>query len=221
MENDCQSPKESCAKSSQHCVATGLASYPGSRWAWKERAHCLRMRLISQKSWEIVNYSVISVHPWRHNVSSCNNGIGRTFPLKFEIPQVSKKSCKKGVLLHDFLDTPAWHFLYLRALATYSFHLNFLDNLHPDFHAWRMSSPNEEDLVYCAPWYQRGHGGVAILWRKNLYTCRSSNSLLVTAAWVSPLTIVPSYFQCISPPGQDAPIHSRNHLTLSRWSRRN
>ena len=32
-----------------------------------------------------------------------------------------------------------------------------------------MSSPNEEDLVYCAPRYQRGHGGVAILWRKNLY----------------------------------------------------
>ena len=63
-----QSPKESCVKSSQHCVATGLASYPGSRWAWKERAHCLHMRTISQKSWEIVNYCVISVQPWRHNV---------------------------------------------------------------------------------------------------------------------------------------------------------
>ena len=30
--------------------------------------HCLRMSLISQKSWEIRNYCVISVKPWPHNV---------------------------------------------------------------------------------------------------------------------------------------------------------
>jgi len=49
-----------------------------------------------------------------------------------------------------------------------SFDLYFLDTLHPDFHAWGMSSPNEEDSVYCAPRYRRGHGGAAILWRKNV-----------------------------------------------------
>ena len=51
-------------------VGMTLASYPGSRWAGKGEPgiHCLRMRLISQKSWEIGNYCVISVKPWRHNV---------------------------------------------------------------------------------------------------------------------------------------------------------
>ena len=37
-----------------------IASYPGSRWAGEREPgiHCLRMRLISQKSWEIGNYRV-------------------------------------------------------------------------------------------------------------------------------------------------------------------
>ena len=55
--------------------------------------------------------------------------------------------------LYDFLGTldiccSSDHWLH-------SFDLNFLDNLHPEFHAWGMSFPNEEDSVYCAPQYQR------------------------------------------------------------------
>ena len=42
-----------------------IASYPGSRWTGKERAWypLFAHALNSQKSWEIVNYHVISVQP--------------------------------------------------------------------------------------------------------------------------------------------------------------
>ena len=39
----------------------------GGRGKREPGIHCLRMRLISQKSWEIVNYRVMSVQSWQHN----------------------------------------------------------------------------------------------------------------------------------------------------------
>ena len=68
--------------------------------------------------------------------------------------------------LHDFLDL-----LDICCISEHWLHnydLYMLNNVHPDFHAWGIASPNEEDAAYCAPRFCRGHGDVAIFWRKSL-----------------------------------------------------
>ena len=42
--------------------------------------HCILMRSISQKSWEIRNYCVISVQPWRRNVYLPPHGLHIFWP---------------------------------------------------------------------------------------------------------------------------------------------
>ena len=59
----------------------------------------------------------------------------------------------------------------------HSYDLYLLNNIHPDFHAWGIASPNEEDETYCAPRFHKGHGGVAIFWGKNLYQVQKLKQL--------------------------------------------
>ena len=50
----------------------------------------------------------------------------------------------------------------------HSYELDTLHSLHHDFTAWGLAPPDEEDTVHCVPRCRKGHGGVAILWRKSL-----------------------------------------------------
>ena len=56
----------------------------------------------------------------------------------------------------------------------HSYDLYLLNDIHPDFHAWGIASPNEEDETYCAP---RFCIGVAIFWCKNLYQVQKLKQL--------------------------------------------
>ena len=48
------------------------------------------------------------------------------------------------------------------------YELQSLQALHPDFNFLSSAPPAEEDDLYCRPRYLRGHGRVAITWRKSL-----------------------------------------------------
>ena len=50
----------------------------------------------------------------------------------------------------------------------HTYELQSLQALHPDFNFLSSAPPAEEDDLYCRPRYLRGHGGVAIAWRKSL-----------------------------------------------------
>ena len=50
----------------------------------------------------------------------------------------------------------------------HTYELQSLQTLHPDFNFLSSVPPSEEDDLYCRPRYLRGHGGVAIAWRKSL-----------------------------------------------------
>ena len=49
------------------------------------------------------------------------------------------------------------------------YELQSLQALHLDFNFLSSAPPAEEDDLYCRPRYLRGHGGVAIAWRKSLH----------------------------------------------------
>ena len=59
-------------------------------------------------------------------------------------------------------------FLALSEHWLHAYELHSLSNLHKDFVALAFSSPTKEDLLFCQTRYLRGHGGVALLWRKAL-----------------------------------------------------
>ncbi len=64
----------------------------------------------------------------------------------------------------------------------HSYESKHLLDLHPEFNFLSASSPTEEDPLFCRPRYLRGHGGVAIAWRKSFdkHTHRLDTSQRVT-----------------------------------------
>ena len=97
--------------------------------------------------------------------------------------------------------------MYVRCISEHwlhSYDLFVLNNVHPEFDVWGLASPDEEDSTYCAPWYRRGHGGVAILWRKTLHNVQKlkqfSNHRCVGITLDNSILSSPYTY----PPGQDA-----------------
>lgn len=56
----------------------------------------------------------------------------------------------------------------IQELWLQDYELDLFTSAHEEFHAWGVTPPLHVDHEFLVPHNRRGHGGVAILWRKTL-----------------------------------------------------
>ena len=112
--------------------------------------------------------------------------------------------------LLDQLDICCFQELWL-----HEYEVDVLDNLHSDFFQFSILPPSDDDVVFCAPRIQRGHGGVSILWRKTLpITSRNYLPFPPTGVQLFPLIMISSFESYSVLHSQLTALNTSDHLPL-------
>ena len=96
---------------------------------------------------------------------SHDEGLSNLSFLNLRIGSLNVRGFKFNLpFLKSFLDSV--DICCIQELWLQDYELDLLNSAHEEFHAWGITPPMHVDREFLVPRNRRGHGGVAILWRK-------------------------------------------------------